>query len=98
MKYTISALFLLLLVLGAGAAELQTTVKYVSASSVYIDAGREAGIQVGDRVKISRGGDSLAVLEVVYISGTSASCKIIESKGELRSGDMATLQITPQPV
>ncbi len=79
------------------AKELRASVKYVSASSIYLDKGRDAGIQVGDMVAIIRGSDSIATLEVTYLASGSASCKVlILSVGEIRVGDEAIVEITPQ--
>lgn len=77
------------------ASEVRTTVKYLSATSVYLDAGRNDSLQVGDRALITRGGDSVAVVEVLYLSSKSASCNILSSKTEIKPGDEVVVQIHP---
>ena len=87
----------LLVVVAAHAEILQTTVKYVAADAVYLDAGRLQGVQNGDQGEIKRGDSLLARIEVVFIADNSSSCKLLSSSGEVRTGDVVTLQITPLP-
>ncbi|MCB2200997.1 hypothetical protein KQI63_16490 [bacterium] len=72
------------------ASDLATTVKYVSASGIYLDAGSDQGIAVGDRVQIEREGSTVATLEVTYLAGTTAVCKLVEG-GPVQVGDRATV-------
>ena len=64
------AALLLLLALSLPAAaetpELETVVRYVSAEHVYLDAGSESGVQVGDRARVLRDDRVVAGLEVIH--------------------------------
>jgi hypothetical protein len=71
----------------AAAEERICGVKYVSAEHVYLDAGTVAGLTAGMQVKVVRGTDNLALLEVVFTAEYSASCKILSSTGEILPGD-----------
>jgi len=62
-------------------------VSYVSSSSVYLDAGRAEGIDLGTRLRVVRGGETVAELEVDFVAEHSASCQVLETAVELRPGD-----------
>ncbi len=66
-------------------------VKYLSAESVYLDGGRLDGLRKGDRLMITRGDSVVAVLEIRYVSNTSASCAVVESAGRVFPNDVAIL-------
>ena len=86
---------LLLLVSAVCAEPLETTVKYVSATGIYLDAGRTLGIQKGDQGEVFRGDSVIARVEVEFLADNSASCKMIETTSEVRVGDRVVMQITP---
>jgi hypothetical protein len=92
------ALFLGLLLFSAAGwalgAELRMMVKYVSSSVVYLDAGRTAGLEMGDRVQILRGDSLIAVLEVAFVADNSASCQLPENSALILVGD-AAMSIVP---
>jgi len=63
-------------------------VRYRSAETVYLDAGRAAGIEVGDRLEVLHGGEPVARLEVIYAAQNSASCRVVEGdSGAVAVGD-----------
>ena len=62
-------------------------VKYISAQNVYLDAGKAAGLNIGDRLKVQRKGQDIAEIEVVYLAENSASCKIISSSQPVEADD-----------
>jgi hypothetical protein len=64
-------------------------VKYRSAANVYLDGGRSAGLDVGDRLRVVSGKDAVAELEVVYVAEMSASCKVVSETRPVRVGDVA---------
>ena len=85
-------------------------VKYVSDSAVYIEAGRNAGIQEGMKLSVVntppdgvisegvrfRGEEHIAELAVSSVADSSAVCEIVQAKGELKAGQVAFL--TPDSV
>ncbi|HEY1471270.1 MAG TPA: hypothetical protein VGF61_19665 [Candidatus Acidoferrum sp.] len=85
-------------------------VKYVSDNSVYVDAGRAAGIEEGMKLTVVeapadgtasdglrfRGYPHVAELNVLSIADSSSVCDIIKATGELRAGQLAFL--TPRNV
>ncbi len=80
-------------------------VKYIADSSLYIDAGRNAGLQEGMKLSVVapppdnaiddgirfRGYPHLAELNVVSVADSSSVCDVISSTGELRVGQLAFL-------
>jgi hypothetical protein len=64
-------------------------VRYISAGTVYLDRGGNAGLKVGDRLDVMRNQKILARVEITYIATASASCKIISQQSEIRVGDIA---------
>ncbi len=73
--------------------ELETKVKYHTKSSVYIGAGSDQGIKVGDQAKVIRSDNIIAKIEVMFVSSTSASCRIIESSDILIIGDVVLFDL-----
>ncbi len=63
--------------------------KYRSAANVYLDGGRAAGLEVGDRLRVVSGQDTVAELEVAYAAEMSASCRVVSETRPVRAGDVA---------
>ena len=72
---------------GVSAQESGIAVRYRSADTVYLDAGRAAGIAVGDRFEVLREGRPIAELEVVFVADYSASCRIVVERGAIQPND-----------
>ena len=66
-------------------------VSYVSAEHVYIDAGREDGLEVGDHLLRVVNGKTEVDLEVVFVARHSASCRQLDTSGSVGAGDRLTL-------
>jgi Flagellar assembly protein T, C-terminal domain len=85
-------------------------VKYIAENTVYIDAGRNAGIAEGMLLTVTRvsspgeatesvrfrDGQDIAQLRVVGVADTSAVCDVVSSKEDLQVGDLAYL--TPKSI
>ena len=56
----------------AQAGSPPVSVRYRTADTIYLDAGRAAGIDVGDRLEILRGGQVIAEIEVIFAAERSA--------------------------
>ncbi len=63
------------------------TVTYRSATSVYVSAGRAAGISVGDRLAVTDRGQTVAELEVAFVAEHSSSCRILNETRAVKVGD-----------
>ena len=69
-------------------------VRQVLAEEVFLDAGRTAGLVAGQRVKVVRtdaatgATTEIAELEIAFIAGHSASCKIVSTTGGITVGDL----------
>jgi hypothetical protein len=53
-----------------------TKITYVTSASVYIDAGSEEGLALGDLLDVVRDGNVVGKLKVAYLSSHRASCTI----------------------
>lgn len=82
-------LFALLLASAGLAATRPIRVSYVSATAVYLDAGRADGLAVGERLRVARGGETIAELEVDFVAEHSASCRVVAARGTVQGGDEA---------
>lgn len=72
-------------------------VQYLSNSSVYLDAGRAAGLTEGTIVQVARGGRIVAELLVEFVAQSSAACKIVTSASPLQVGDTCTFTPVAAP-
>lgn len=82
-------------------------VKYISETAVYLDAGKNAGLEEGMILHIVppdpdggttesvrfRGTEPLADVRVFSVADTSAAAEIITSRGDLAIGDIACLDV-----
>jgi len=62
-------------------------VSYISADYVYLTAGSRDDIQIGDQLKVTRGEKKISLIEVVFTSGYSSSCKVIEKYFDILPDD-----------
>ena len=79
----------------AGLAQVEEStcaVRYLSAEHVYLDSGTKAGLAVGTKVALMRGGKVFAELEVVYAAGHSASCLVLHQESEIKPGDTGVFE------
>jgi hypothetical protein len=67
------------------------TVEYRSGDNVYVDGGRAAGLDVGDRLRVLDGQTVVAELEVLYTAERSASCRVLTESRPVHPGDRAIL-------
>jgi hypothetical protein len=83
---------------GAGVASAATArVQYVSAASVYLDAGAASGLTEGAGVTVTRDGKEIARLTVMFAADHSAACRIDSSTQAVRAGDLATFTAAAVP-
>lgn len=80
-------------------------VKYVTSDSVYLEAGRNAGIEEGMKLSVVnapadgavdngvrfRGEQHVAELQVISVADSSSVCEIVSSNGEVKVGQVAFL-------
>lgn len=71
------------------------TVTYLSTGAVYVDGGRQEGLEPGSRLVVRRSGDKIAELEVLYVAEHSASCRVVSALSSIRQGDAAVLASVP---
>ncbi len=63
------------------------SVTYLTATTVYVDAGRGEGLGAGDHLRVVRNGDAIAELEVDYVAEHSASCRVVAQYQSVKTGD-----------
>jgi hypothetical protein len=75
------------------------SVRYRTPDTVYLDAGRASGIDVGDRLEVLRGGQVIARVEVIFAAERSASAKVLTESSAIQAGDRARLigEAAPPP-
>ena len=73
-------------------------ITYVAATSVYVDAGQDEGLQEGDELTAVRDGSDVATLKVTYVTSHRVSCAIVESTTTLRVGDTVRYSPSTPPV
>jgi hypothetical protein len=61
-------------------------ISYISRENVYVDKGKQAGLEVGDTLVAEKDGKITTSLLVVYIAQYSASCSIISQLEQLKVG------------
>lgn len=66
-------------------------VSYVSVDHVYIDAGTDDGLAVGDHLSKIVDDKVVAELELVYAARHSASCRLLEGSEVVVAGDMLAI-------
>jgi hypothetical protein len=79
------------------AQDAHCTVSYLSSEYVYLDAGADQGLAAGMRVRVTRGNAAIAELEVAFVAGRSASCRVVATTGEIKPHDTVTFRIEPTP-
>jgi hypothetical protein len=87
-------LLILLVFVTVRAAGVHTSVKYVSAGAIYLDAGRASGISKGDTVEILRDDKLITLLTIAYVADNSSSCNIGEGAASIQTGDHALVRGT----
>ncbi|MEQ1884585.1 MAG: hypothetical protein ABL967_05940 [Bryobacteraceae bacterium] len=89
---------------GQQVAEIRTRfeIRYVGEGSVYLNGGRDQGLQEGMRLTVRRvspggallGGDSIADLTITGVTANSAVCSVDHASAELQTGDTAMISST----
>lgn len=71
---------------------LKNSVSYVAASVVYINAGREGHLAVGDTVKIFRGQSQIGTVLITAVSKRSSSAQILQQVVSITLGDETVIE------
>jgi hypothetical protein len=93
-----AALFLSTLI--ASTAHAQFAVRYRTENTIYINAGSAAGVSVGDRFEVLRGGNVVGTIEVQFAAEQSASARVISESPAIQAGDIVRrigAAVTPPP-
>src|SRR5882762_7291387 len=72
-------------------------VTYLTSSSAYIDAGRDAGLREGALVQVIRGGAVIGVLKVAFLASRQASCDIVSESTPIVVGDSVRFTAAAPP-
>jgi hypothetical protein len=79
------------------AEPVNSSITYVSGSSVYLDAGRDKGLKVGDVLDVSRSGSVIAQVRVQYIMSNGASCRVLSASAPIAQGDQVRFAPHDEP-
>jgi len=66
-------------------------IKYVSVDNVYLDGGRDHGLNVKDTLEVRRNKQVVGQLLALYVADHSASCQVLTKVGALLPGDEVLL-------
>lgn len=69
------------------AAKSPAKVTYIAAEGIYVDAGRNSGLAVGDTLQVMREGAVVARVVVTHVSSLSCACRVLDEGAEIRTGD-----------
>ena len=78
---------LIITLLFAFSVSAQLAVRYRTENTIYINAGTAAGVAVGDRFEVLRGGAVIATIEVQFAAEQSASARIVAETTPIQAGD-----------
>ena len=67
-------------------------VTYISGASIYIGAGRLDGVREGMSLDVLRGGQSIAIVRVVFLASHSSSCETVSGSAAPTVGDSVRYQ------
>ncbi len=70
-------------------------VTYITGGLVYLDAGREDGLEVGRELSVEREGAVIATIRVEHVASHRASCSIVGTGEAPREGDV--VRYAPRP-
>ena len=73
-------------------------IKYISKEFVYIGAGTEGGLAVGDSLAVERKGSEIARLVIEYCSEQSSSCRIVAQTEAVAVADKAVVKFKAAPI
>lgn len=97
---TFPALFIVATMFVAWPAGAQLSVRYRTENTIYINAGTAAGVSVGDRFDVLRGGKVIGTIEVQFAAAQSASARIVSESTPIQTGDVVRrigAAVTPAP-
>ena len=77
----------------ARGAEVNCTIKYLSAEHVYLDTGSVGGLETGLKGQVIRDGAAIGEIEIVFVAERSASCTIISQVQDFVAGDTVLFEI-----
>ena len=79
--------YIFLLIAAPLLAQNPLAVRYRSADTIYLNSGRAAGLEVGDRLEVVRGNEVIAEIEVQFTAEHSASCRILKERKAIQADD-----------
>lgn len=75
----------------SSARALMFRVRYRSEQTVYLEGGSSSGLAVGDRLEVWREDRRIGEIEVAFVAGYSASCRIVNEDLVVGEGDQARI-------
>lgn len=98
-RFLLTLLILVPVAVHAQSGSAPFSVRYRTADTIYLDAGKASGIDVGDRLEVVRGGTVIATIEVIFAADRSASAKVLTESQPVQTGDRVRLlgEAAPSP-
>jgi hypothetical protein len=75
-----------------GKKEVRWKISYIAGVTVYVDAGREQHLAVGDTLHIVRSQKEIGIVVITAVSGVSSAASIVVQHGSFVVGDGAVAQ------
>jgi len=72
-------------------------ITYLSNELVYLNGGKNLRLELGDRLKVVRDGQTIAELEVTHLSQNSSACTIVSQQSPPQKGDAVHWIDPPEP-
>ena len=71
---------------------ISASISYLSAGTVYLDAGRSRGLETGDTLTVVRQSQPLGIIVITAVSSSSASAATLSQAGPFAVGDSARIR------
>ncbi len=71
---------------------ISSSISYLSAGTVYLDAGRSRGLDVGDTLTVVRASQPRGIIVITAVSSSSASAATLSQAGPFAVGDSAWIR------
>ena len=71
---------------------ITSSISYISAGTVYLDAGRSRGLEIGDTLTVSRASRAQGVIVITAVSSSSSSAATVSQSTPFAVGDSAWIR------
>ena len=91
-SFTLAAAFILSGFGGTEAKQIEAEVTYISSEAIYINAGTDYGLAVGDSLAVVRSGNKMGWLKITNVSSKSSAAVLLSAEAAIRVGDYVAIE------